>query len=659
MDVIPTDINLCRLLPVPLFIKDIRGRYVECNPAFEKLIDIPREQIIGRTVFELYSESSAQQYSEMDNRLFANPGVQAYETTIIDVHGIERKVLFRKATFMDATGAVAGLVGVIVDITAQKTAEREAEMARKFLDTVVNNIPHLIYVKEAATRRYVYMNRSMLGLIGIRAEDILGKTPSEALPRQAAEQVAGIEAGMMASGNTLVRDNVSVMGNTNTGGKVLRITHVPIMNERNECEYLLTISDDVTDARLQTEKTRALLRQNEQLIEAISSILVSVNAEGTVTHWNAEAEKYFAAPASKRIGKLFFKLRIKWDWNKVRHAVAFCLEHKKPVMLQELRYHRYDGQEGFLTVRLSPFPESEEKSGGFLLLAEDITRRMVMESHLLQAQKLESVGMLASGIAHEINTPAQYIGDNTRFLRQSYQMLLQLLQGYEDLFAEACRRNDNCEILDRVKSLREDADVEYLLQEIPQALDQSLDGIDRISGIIRAMKEFSHPGTGEKVAVSLNRAIESALVVCRNEWKQVAEVHTHYDALMPKVSVYPAELNQVVLNILLNAVHALQDAGCAPQRKGEISVTTRWEDGWAYIRISDTGAGIPASIRDRIFDPFFTTKPVGRGTGQGLAIAHAIVVEKHGGRLRFETEVGKGTTFIIELPSESAAEYSF
>ena len=202
----------------------------------------------------------------------------------------------------------------------------------------------------------------------------------------------------------------------------------------------------------------------------------------------------------------------------------------------------------------------------------------------------------------------------------------------------------------------ERADTGYLLEEIPKAIEQSLEGVTRVSTLVRAMKEFSHPGTKEKIPLDLNRAIESTTTVTRNEWKYLADLETEFDPSLPMIPCHVGEFNQVILNLIINAAHAIADViGKEGSTKGKIKIETRNCPEWAEIRIQDTGSGIPEKVRARIFDPFFTTKEIGKGTGQGLAIARSVVVDKHGGSIHFETEVGKGTTFIIRLPHDGKA----
>jgi len=291
-----------------------------------------------------------------------------------------------------------------------------------------------------------------------------------------------------------------------------------------------------------------------------------------------------------------------------------------------------------------------------VLTTRDVTERKLLESQLVSAQKLEAIGSLAAGVAHEINTPTQYVGDNTRFLEQAFADLSVLLERYEQLVTAVEAGGVTPELAREVRTAQRKVDLEYLRTEIPNAIHQSLEGIDRVSEIVRAMKEFSHPGAQERTPLDINRAIEGTITVARNEWKYLADVATDFDRGLPLIPVLPGEFNQVILNLIVNAAHAIADVVNGTDQRGTIRVTTRVVDGWAEIRIADTGTGIPEHVRSKIFDPFFTTKAVGRGTGQGLAIAHNVVVEKHGGSIDVETVVGKGSTFIIRLPLVAAAD---
>lgn len=280
--------------------------------------------------------------------------------------------------------------------------------------------------------------------------------------------------------------------------------------------------------------------------------------------------------------------------------------------------------------------------------------RANLELQLRQAQKLEAIGQLASGIAHEINTPIQYVSDNMRFLQDSFKDITKIMEVFESPRPETSNGRADSISMGRLESIVASTDLRYLIEEIPQALTQSLEGLNRVATIVRAMKEFSHPGGEEKQATDLNRAISNTITVCRNEWKYVAEMETDLDPELPLVPCLPGDFNQVILNLIVNAAHAIADAMHGREkRKGIIRVSTRQDEDCVEICIADTGTGIPAEHRDKIFTPFFTTKPVGKGTGQGLAISHSVIVGKHRGTINFETETGKGTVFIIRLPLNS------
>jgi signal transduction histidine kinase/Na+-transporting methylmalonyl-CoA/oxaloacetate decarboxylase gamma subunit len=279
----------------------------------------------------------------------------------------------------------------------------------------------------------------------------------------------------------------------------------------------------------------------------------------------------------------------------------------------------------------------------------DVTDQRRLENDLAQAQKLESVGRLAAGVAHEINTPVQFVSDSVHFVREAMDDLAGIVDKYRDL-RNATQSGTGVEAAAKAAEDAEDeADLDYILENAPVALDRARDGLGRVAAIVRSMKEFAHPDRKEMAQADINQAVSSTLIIAANEYKYVAEVETQF-AELPLVNCYAGEINQVVLNLIVNAAHAIGDVVKGTPDKGRIKVTTRVVDGSVEIAIGDTGKGIPVEVRSRIFDPFFTTKEVGKGTGQGLAIAHAVIVDKHGGALHFETEVGKGTTFYIRLP---------
>jgi len=279
----------------------------------------------------------------------------------------------------------------------------------------------------------------------------------------------------------------------------------------------------------------------------------------------------------------------------------------------------------------------------------DVTDQRRLESELAQAQKLESVGRLAAGVAHEINTPVQFVSDSVHFVREAMDDLSQIVDKYRELRIATENGAGVAAAAKAAEEAEDEADLDYILENAPVALDRARDGLGRVAAIVRSMREFAHPDRKEMAQVDINQAISSTLVIATNEYKYVAEMETDFSTL-PPVNCYAGEINQVVLNLIVNAAHAIGDVVKGTVDKGKIRVVTRVLGDQIEIAISDTGRGIPVEVRSRIFDPFFTTKDVGKGTGQGLAIARSVIVDKHGGTLHFETEVGQGTSFYIRLP---------
>jgi len=276
--------------------------------------------------------------------------------------------------------------------------------------------------------------------------------------------------------------------------------------------------------------------------------------------------------------------------------------------------------------------------------------RVSLERELAQIQKMESLGTLAGGIAHEINSPVQYVGENLGFLRESVAELSQVLSKYKILTDTADSEGLLAHEVAEVNAALDAANLEFLRQEMPASIDQSLEGIERISEIVLAIREFSYPDAKEKTAIDINHAIATTLTVANNQTKYVADVETDFDTSLPQISCFPGEFNQAILNLLVNAAHAIE--ATESDDRGQITVTTRNLGDQVEIRVGDTGTGIPIAIRKKIFDPFFTTKEPGKGTGQGLAICHTIITKKHSGTINVESEPGEGTTFIICLPME-------
>jgi PAS domain S-box-containing protein len=525
------------------------------------------------------------------------------------------------------------------------------ESERRMLRALIDNIPDQMFVKDLKGQ-FVIANAQMARCVGAASPDeLIGKTDFAFFPIELANMYHEREQEVITSGQPMFNSKAMCVDAHGTAFPILS-TKVPLYDGSGTLIGVAGVRRDISER----EKSEEALRETEKRYRGMfDDALISVfqlTSDGHLLHANGAMADSLAFASRE---EMLISPHPFWDLitsPQRRSDLLDLLARVGYVKSFEIEVFRKDLSKIWITATIRRIVENDAVlrfEGTF----EDITERRMLREQLLQAQKLESVGQLAAGIAHEINTPTQYIGDNVRFLRDTFQELVAVLVTYGKLFGAVSSNSTTPDDFQKVMAAIQKADVEYLIQEIPKAIDQTLEGVTRVSGLVSAMKEFSHPGTKDKVPLDLNRAIESTLAVSRNEWKYVADLETDFDPQMPLVPCHPGEFNQVILNLIVNASHAIDDAirkSGAP--KGTITVQTRHHPTYVEIKIRDSGLGIPEQIRTRIFDPFFTTKEIGRGTGQGLAISRSVIVDKHMGSIDFTTETDVGTTFIVRLPHE-------
>jgi PAS domain S-box-containing protein len=414
--------------------------------------------------------------------------------------------------------------------------------------------------------------------------------------------------------------------------------------------------DELQRELAERRRTEAALRESEaryrQIIEVSNEGFYVGDAAGHITFANTMVSHFLGYADHELIGMDVRTLVAPEDRSLVHEKMA----RRRSGMSEryDLRLRHKDGSIHWVLISASPIFDERHQYAGFVAMFTDITERRRAEEELRQAQKLESVGRLAAGIAHEINTPIQFIGDNAHFLQDGFAVLADLTGRYRAL-REAVEAGDAvAELLGEIHEAEAASDLGYLTSEVPRAIEQSLDGLERVARIVRAMKEFAHHGLADASFSDINQGLRSTLIVATSELKYVADVEADLGDL-PPVLCRIDDLNQVFLNLLVNAAHAIADVQQGTGRRGVIRVTTRQDGADVVVAIADTGAGIPAAIQAKVFDQFFTTKEVGRGTGQGLPLARS-VIEKHGGSLTFDSEVGRGTTFYIRIPVKREAD---
>jgi len=418
----------------------------------------------------------------------------------------------------------------------------------------------------------------------------------------------------------------------------------------------------IRDITQRTDLERRM-RRSERLFKATTD-----NAMDFICLLDSASRMVYHNPALKR----FLGRTDAWDTG--QKMVEFVHEEDRGAFLQSLKVgakagltqvfeYRIPDAHGHWTElegQVSAVEDPGGASDAVLLISRDISLRKQMERdrekseiQIRHSQKLQAIGQLAAGIAHEINTPIQYIGDNTTFLGDAFKQsttLVRTLQGLLERIQE--QTGGGSPPAQQALEAVAEADLDYLEEEIPRAIQQTLEGVARVSKIVSAMKDFSHPGGETASLIDLKRTIESTITVSRGEWKTLANLETDFAPGLPPVPCYPGEISQVILNLVINAAHAIESRREmeGSSEPGLIRIGTRLASGEVELWISDDGIGIPEPIRNRIFDPFFTTKSVGKGSGQGLSIVHAVITEKHKGRIVLESVPMEGTTFRIFLP---------
>ena len=634
-----------------IMILSPRGRIEWVNPGFTQLTGYSAEEAVGQTPDILHGPETDQKTSALIQQRVGS-GLGA-DTEIIHYTKAGKPLWIRSELrpTRDCDGRLEYFVALEVDITEGKRHAEKLIAERNLLTTIINGLPQMIVWKDHHST-YRGCNERFVQAVGLSCPaDIIGLTRDQvpALARQLSHH-DDIDRQIVVTGIPVLRIRETFRLPSGEE-RIMSVSRLPLYPTSAAASGILFIGEDITEEEQIAQK----IREDEERW----TLALEANSVGV---WDLDLTTK-ALTSSRRWSELLPEASGK---HAVDSPIPAELVHPddRPRYLSE-----WTALLGGLITTLGTVARVRiGKSFRFVVLRGRVAKRNdlghalravgtladIHEAKLSQMQaatatKLESIGQLAAGIAHEINTPTQYVGDNVRFLGDSFRQLMVLFD--ERVAALPAAASPRASIHGRI----EDIDLPYLREEIPKAVAQSLEGIERIAMIVGAMKEFSHPGQ-DRTQTDINRAIASAITVATNEWKYVANIETEFDATLPHVPVFPGEFNQVILNIIVNAAHAIGESAAAnSSTKGTIRVVTSHTDHELEVSISDNGCGMPRQIQERIFDPFFTTKPVGKGTGQGLAIAHNAIVQKHNGTLTVSSEVGRGTTFTITLPLEIAS----
>lgn len=587
----------------------------------------------------------------------------ANHTALISRDGLERSIADSCAPIHGEAGEVTGAVLVFRDVTNEYQQREQLQESEALQRLLLTHLPVGVVIIDPQTRIIERVNDYVTTLFGATEDHLLGRKCHSFLCPVNEGECPVCDFGLAV--DNAEREMLRADGSRMPILKTVKRIHLHGQDKLLECFV------DISERK----RAEAALQESEQsyrnqFVNNSAVMLLIEPTDGKIIDANAAALHFYGYPRERLLAMSISDIN-RIPPSEVLHAMDSVPEGVG--MHFEFQHRLADG-----SVREVEVSSSRIQFGGRLVLhsiIHDISERkraewerQQLEIQLRHVQKMESIGRLAAGIAHEINTPIQYVLNNVVFVRDAFSHLNAMHQSYRELLA----RLDAGTVIEaqvaQLKASEGSANTDFFCSETPVAIEQSMEGIDRVIKIVRAMKDFSHPGTGGPTPTDINQQIASTLTVCRSEWKYVAEVVTDFDPELPLVPCYSSEFNQAILNIVVNAAQAIADVvvgsndmpptfGSMERRrvqdgrsKGTITVTTRKDGDWVEVRISDTGPGIPHEVRDSLFDPFFTTKEVGKGSGLGLAIVHSIIVKKHGGTLRLESEPGKGSAFIFRLP---------
>lgn len=624
------------------------GRFLHVNQALCDFLGYTEEELLAKEIMSVSHPENVPSSHVLTARLASGESHgEEGERKYIRKDGTVVWALVSYSLVHDASGRCTHVSCQFKDITKRKAAENAQQRAEIFAQALMDNIEDLVMVIDT-DKKWYYASASHMQGLGYSPNELLGEDVFNTLHPDDRPLVLNAMEQVFRTG----RAPIITIRRVHKNGRVLHFeAHGTLV--RGICDSrdgIVVVSRAIDDRLLAEKKLQEASAETELFLQSIPSILIGLDAEGRITRWNRSAAEVFHLSSEQVVGRAIEHCGIKWLHPEMGMEVARWLQIESSYRAEDLAFEidatrRYVG---FSVQRIECDARGQQR---FIITGADVTDRRRLQEQLRQAQKLEAIGQLAAGIAHEINTPTQYVGDNIQFLKDSWEAIANLLQLAQSMCQEAESGGVTRELLTKFNNAAAEYDLPYLLQEVPGAIDQSLDGLQRVAKIVKAMKEFSHPGTQEKRAIDINKAIESTLAVARHEWKYVATVETDFQKDLPLVPCLIGEFNQVILNLVINAAHAIAAAVAEGLReKGTITIRTYRHEQWAEVAVEDTGTGIREDLRSRIFEPFFTTKPVGQGTGQGLALAHSVIVKRHQGQIWFETEVGRGSTFFVRLP---------
>ena len=688
----------------PIFVKDEQHCWILCNDAFCNFMDVNREELLGKSDYDFFSKSEADIFWERDRQVLETGIDNENEEIFTRIEGNIRTISTKKSCFQDCQGNKY-IVGVIRDITSRKhyeealkqiveelenrveertihlkqaIAQLECEIAERkqaetkiqesfnILNGVIEGTSDLIFVKDSQGN-YVLVNSAFIHSVGKTKLEIIGNNDTVLFPPQVAQQVMAIDQQVITSGNSLTFEQKLPLSD---GLKTFLMTKNPYRNVQGNIIGLIAIARDITERKLADEKRKESQSFLRLVMDNIPQLIFWKDCNSVYQGCNYNFARAAGVGEPKNIvGKTDYDL----PWTK-EESDWYRKCDRRVIESDTAEYHiletqkQADGKQTWADTCKIPLHDAQSNVVGVLGTYEDITERKQVEAllqeknqkleealdelqeaqtHLIQSEKMSSLGQLVAGVAHEINNPVNFIHGNLVHANQYMNDLLDLLQLYQD--------HCNCSYTDVVEK-EEEIDLEFLRADLPKLLSSMQVGADRIRAIVQSLRHFSRIDEAEVKDVDIHEGIESTLMILSNRLKAkqdrpAIEVIKQYGKL-PLVECYAGQLNQVFMNIISNAIDALEERiKQETKHQAKICIITDFvKSNRVKICISDNALGMPESVRKHLFDAFFTTKSLGKGTGLGMSISHQIVTDKHGGTLDCNSTLGEGSEFIVEIP---------
>jgi PAS domain S-box-containing protein len=621
-----------------VFLVNGAGMIQRANMALAIRLGLTPKEVVGRTCRDVLGCAECQSFQSDCTSSEAS----------FRFHNLPGSFMVRSNSLLNSSGVAIGKVVVARDVSASEKIQETLLAVESKYRSIFENAPQGIF-QSNADGRYLSVNQTMARMFGFESPvemisfytDIAQQMYVRPDDRLALFQ-DGLENGMIKSTELQLRrrDGTEFWGILN--GRL-------VFDDEGGVQYFEGFVQDVSELRRFEDELAQSESRFRGLVETMNQGLVQLDGSGNVLYCN----KYFCdlLKISKLeiVGQSLENMVHPEDREKYIQIFVCCKDSVSKGRF-DIRWSS-SGTQVFSIVTPVVLSTTLDGSCVFWMLVMDVTERKLLEGQLLQTQKLEAIGQLAAGIAHEINTPTQYVLNNTWFVKEGLEQLHKAVDMYEDFFLKLEKEYGLSHDVGVLRDSGADLQVAYYLQEMPVAISETLQGLERITDIVSSVKQFAHPGHERQQDVDLNKLVETTVNLSRSEWKYVAELSMDLDLNLPVVPCQMQEISQVLLNLIINAAHAITDAARDDSdAKGFIRVGTKFDGEWAEIRIEDSGTGIPPHVQTHIFEPFFTTKPVGMGTGQGLFFAQRSIVKNHEGHISFETQAGSGTTFIIKLP---------